>query len=458
VSALPEAVVAVPSQAHRRPPPPLPWMPAAALALAAAGLTIVVTLTLVDQPWSQLGASGGVATFVGSLTGMVGAYLALVMLALVSRIGPFERSVGQDQILRWHQRLAVWPLSLLTVHAVAVTLGYAQATRTGFIGEIGQLLSGYAGVLAATVALGVMLVAGICSIRAIRTRLRRETWWVLHLYMYIALALSIAHVIMLGPSFVNYPVTQVVWVVIWVATAGTALAYRVGLPLARSFRHRLEVVELRPEAPGVVSVICAGRDLDQLPAAGGQFCLWRFLARDMWWQAHPYSLSALPRDGTLRLTVKALGDHSSAVARLRPGTKVIFEGPYGAFRAEARQRQAVVLLAAGIGVTSVRSLLEDLAPDSRPVVVLRAAQRRELALLDEIEELTMARGGQLVTMVGSRQKHTLDAAALWTLVPDLQSREAYVCGPSAFVADCTAALLDAEVPRQSIHHEAYALW
>jgi predicted ferric reductase len=433
-------------------------MPMAVLVVAVAGLSLVVGLTLADQPWSQLGAPGGVATFLGSLTGMVGAYLALVMLVLVSRIGPFERSVGQDQILRWHQRLAIWPLSLLTVHAVAITIGYAQATRTGFIGEVGQLLSGYAGVLAATVALALMLAAGICSIRAIRTRLARETWWVLHLYMYIALALSIAHVIALGPSFVNHPLTKAVWVVIWLTTAGTAIAYRLGLPLVRSFRHRLEVAEVRPETPGVVSVICVGKNLDRLPVAGGQFCLWRFLARDMWWQAHPYSISALPHGGRLRLTVKAVGDHSSAVARLRPGTRVIFEGPYGAFRAQARERDTVLLLAAGIGVTSVRSLLEDLPPDSQPTVVLRANQRRELALLDEIEELTEQRGGRLVTLIGSRRKHTLDAAKLWSLVPDVQIREAYVCGPSGFVADCTAALRDAEVPERAIHHEAYALW
>lgn len=443
---------------QRRPPAPRPWIPGAALAIASAGLAAVVALTLVDQPWSQLSVPGGPATFVGSLTGMVGAYLALVMVVLVSRIGPFERSVGQDKIVRWHQRLAIWPLTLLTVHAVAITLGYAQATKTGFLGEIGPLVSGYTGVLAATVALGLMLAAGIFSIRAIRARLRRETWWVLHLYMYIALALAIAHVIALGPSFVNHPVTKVVWVVIWLATAGTAIAYRLLLPLVRSFRHRLEVIELRPEAPGVISVICRGRELDQLPVAGGQFCFWRFLAPNMWWQAHPYSISALPHESELRLTVKAVGDHSTAVGQLRPGTKVAFEGPYGAFRAEHSQRRPVVLLAAGIGVTSVRSLLEDLPRSSKPVVVLRASQEGELALLDEIEELVRRRKGRVVTLIGSRQEHALDAARLCQLVPDLQSREAYVCGPSEFVVDVTSVLLDAAVPQKQIHHEAYALW
>ena len=65
----------------------------------------------------------------------------------------------------------------------------------------------------------------------------------------------------------------------------------------------------------MVSVICTGRRLDRLAVSGGQFFCWRFLTRGMWWQAHPYSLSALPQPPYLRLTVKAVGDHSAAAGR-----------------------------------------------------------------------------------------------------------------------------------------------
>jgi ferredoxin-NADP reductase len=275
--------------------------------------------------------------------------------------------------------------------------------------------------------------------------------------MYLALALAFAHVLALGPSFVGHPLTRALWIVVWLATAGTVLTYRVGLPLLRSSRHGLRVVEVRPEAPGVVSVVCSGRNLDRLPVAGGQFCFWRFLARDLWWQAHPYSLSAMPTRTRLRLTVKAVGDHSSAVARLTPGTRVVFEGPYGAFRAEAARRRHVVLLAAGIGVTSVRSLLEDLHPASKPVVVLRASQQEQVPLLGEIKELLEQRRGQLVELVGPRHTHQMTAATLGRVVPALSRREAYVCGPPGFVDATVAALADAGIPRASIHHEAYAL-
>src|SRR5260370_689252 len=119
-----------------------------------------------------------------------------------------------------------------------------------------------------------MSVIGIVSIRAIRRRLRREPWWLIHPYTYLALAISFAHVLALGPSFVGHPLTQIVWSVAWAATAGVVLCYRFGLPVARSLRHRLVVTEVRPEGPGVVSVICTGRHLDKLARTGAPlfFC------------------------------------------------------------------------------------------------------------------------------------------------------------------------------------------
>ena len=112
----------------------------------------------------------------------------------------------------------------------------------------------------------------------------------------------------------------------------------------------------------MVSVICQGQHLDRLAVSGGQFFFWRFLTPDMWWQAHPYSLSALPQPPYIRLTVKGVGDHSAALARLRPGTRVAIEGPYGIFTRHSQRRSRVLLIAAGIGVTAVRALLEDLPP------------------------------------------------------------------------------------------------
>lgn len=428
-----------------------------AAALIGLGLGASVALALSTETASQLRAPGGVASFVGSFTGLVGTYLALVMVLLMSRIAPVERAIGHDRLARWHRRLSPWPISLLIAHALFITIGYAQAAQSGLGKEVATLLGSYPDVLAATVALGLMVAVGIASIRAVRHRLRHETWWALHLYLYLALALAFAHVLALGPAFVGHPLTQAVWSLAWAATAGLVLFYRVVLPVVRSLRLGLRVVEVRREAADTYSVICAGRNLDQLAVDGGQFFIWRFLARELWWQGHPYSLSALPAPPHLRLTVRARGDHSTALASLRRGTRVFVEGPYGAFTRHARQRDKALLVAGGIGVTALRALLEDLPRQTRPVVVLRASREEDLVFRDELATLVEQRGGKLHELVGSRTDTPFDARSLKRLVPDIARRDVFVCGPDGFVDAVTRTATRLGVAKEALHHEAFSL-
>ena len=319
----------------------------------------------------------------------------LIMVVLVARLPWLERAAGQDQLVRWHRRVSPWALGLIAAHVVLITLGYAQAAQSGALREVWVLLTTYPDVLAAFAGFGLLALAGVTSVRIVRQRMRYETWWVVHLYLYLGLALAFAHQIATGVSFVGHPLVRDLWIMIWVGTAGVVLAFRVLLPVGRSLRHQLRVVAVRPEAPGVVSVICQGRRLDRLPVSGGQFFLWRFLTRDMWWQAHPYSLSALPSGQYLRITIKGLGDQSRAAARLRPGTRVAIEGPYGALTGHARTSDAVVLIGAGVGVTPLRAMLEDLPSRTDVVVVLRASTTDDLIHRREVAQLVGQRGGRL---------------------------------------------------------------
>ena len=440
----------------RRPPPaPRRGIGRAAVWAAVLGLAAVVILGIASESSADLNVRGGVAMFVGGMTGLVGMYLALVQLLLISRIPVIERILGQDGLLRWHRRVGPWPISLLTAHAVIITFGFAQAAKTGTLHELSVFLRSYPDMLAATVGLGLMLLAGIASIRWLRNRMRRETWWVIHLYMYLALALAFAHVLALGPTFVGHPLTQAVWAFVWAATAGTVLGYRFLLPLVRSVRHGIRVAEVHQEVPGVVSVVMTGRNLERLPLAGGQFIAWRFLARGMWWQAHPYSVSALPRPPYLRITVRRIGDHSAAVARLRPGTRVFIEGPYGAVTPEVRVNERVALVAGGIGITAVRSLLEDLPKRADPVVVVRVPSREQFALRDETVALVQRVEGTLHELVGPRSATGGPRSFLTRLVPDLLERDLYVCGPEGFVEEVVAAANDLGMDRKAVHYEIF---
>jgi ferredoxin-NADP reductase len=210
------------------------------------------------------------------------------------------------------------------------------------------------------------------------------------------------------------------------------------------------------EAPGVVSIEITGRELDRLGAQPGQFFLWRFLTRGRWWQAHPFSLSAPPGDRSLRITVKDSGDFTSGLSALRPGTRVLAEGPYGSFTAHARRRPRVALIAGGAGITPIRALLETMPAGPGDVaLVYRAPREEDIVFRDELERLARVRGADLHFVVGPACE--LSRETLARLVPDIAERDAYVCGPPGMVDATRASLTAAGVPGRHVFSERFAL-
>jgi ferredoxin-NADP reductase len=189
--------------------------------------------------------------------------------------------------------------------------------------------------------------------------------------------------------------------------------------------------------------------------SGGQFFLWRFLTRELWWQAHPYSLSALPQPPYLRVTVKSLGDSSRALAHLRPGTRVAFEGPYGSFTDHARLTDGVLLIAAGVGITPLRALLEDLPQAADVAVIVRASTVADVVHREELAALVEHRRGRLHELIGSRHKVRLNARTLRHLVPDIVGRDVYICGPGGFGTEVIAAAQKLGVADDQIHVEEF---
>jgi ferredoxin-NADP reductase len=245
--------------------------------------------------------------------------------------------------------------------------------------------------------------------------------------------LALPHQLWTGQEFLASPAASVYWWSLWAAAAGAVLVWRVGLPLWRNARHRLRVTAVTPEADGVVSVYLAGHRLDRLPAEAGQFFTWRFLNRQGWTRGNPYSLSAAPDGRGLRITVKELGNSSAQVRALRPGTPVLFEGPFG--RLTARRRGPA-------------------APVHRPAPV-----RARLHLL------VFRRGLQVLWLPGHRRAAGSwlgdgigpadDVTALRWWVPDLAERDVYVCGPEDWVDTVRGVTLAAGLPPEQLHVEKF---
>ncbi|MDQ1249305.1 MAG: hypothetical protein QG597_3680, partial [Actinomycetota bacterium] len=178
-----------------------------------------------------------------------------------------------------------------------------------------------------------------------------------------------------------------------------------------------------------------------------------------WWQAHPYSLSAAPDGHRLRITVKNLGDQSGALATLRPGTRVLAEGPYGAFTAErARPGAPIVALAAGVGIAPLLSLLGSLPPNrSNVTLIYRVVSMAPgtIALQADVEALVARNGWTLRYLTGEIDECTMDAVRLSILAPDLPRADVFACGPRGFLDKAAEATKIAGVPAERFHDELF---
>jgi predicted ferric reductase len=438
------------------------------VAIGVAAWTIVLgnTAGIVWLWWhggnvTKVHSTGEALTSAARITGLLSAYLALVQVVLLARLPWLEQLVGFDRLIWWHRWNGHACIDLVLAHVVLSVWGYSLMDRISLSKEISTMLNGgiYPGMITATVGTVLLMAVVYTSVVIVRRRLRYEWWYLVHMTAYAGIALAWFHQIPTGNELVLDRVAADYWRGLYAATLALLVLYRVAIPVANAFRFRMRVSAVIPEAPGVVSLRIGGRALHRLNAQPGQFFLWRFLAPGRWWASHPFSLSEAPRGDSLRITVKALGDFSSAIGRVKPGTRVVAEGPFGIFTEAARRRDKVVLIAGGIGITPIRALIEQIEGDV--VVLYRVLAQDDIVFLEELDRLGRERGLRIEYVVGDHAtpdgSRLLSAEHLHELLPDIVEREVYVCGPPAMTNAIAKNVRRAKVPARHVHAERFAL-
>jgi predicted ferric reductase len=425
------------------------------LAALWAGAAGVVALWWTDTG-SVVGAAGWL-TGAGRIAGLLCGYACAVLVGLMARVPLLETRVGSDRVARWHAMAGRYTVCLLLAHIALILAGYAAQDRASLWHETVTVVLDYPDMLKATAGTVILFAVGVTSIRAARRRTSHEFWYYVHLLTYAAVFLAFFHQLTLGEELNGKPVATAVWYALYLGVAALAVWFRLLAPVRLNRRHRLRVDSVHREAPGVYSVVVRGRHLDELGARPGQFFRWRFLGEGLGWTSTPYSLSAPPRPDLLRITVKALGDHSAAVSLLRPGTRVWAEGPYGSLTADRATSHHCLLIAAGVGVTPLRALFETLPGEV--TLLYRARAVEDLALGGELEAIARRRGATvLYALNGPRgERPRITAESLRATFPGLAGHDVYLCGPHAFAQDVYEALRAAGVPDRRIHHESFEL-
>jgi predicted ferric reductase len=428
------------------------------------GLLLITYWWVADGGVIDLAHWASGLTSVGRLTGLWSADLLLVQVLLMSRLPPLEHAFGRDRLARIHRLIGFTSFDLMLAHIVTIIAGYASGRWAAVPATTWELVTTYGGVLLAVAGTACLIMVVVTSVKAARRRLRYESWHLIHLYGYLGVGLALPHQLWTGQEFLRSPGATVYWWTLWTTAAAAVLVWRVWLPVWRSLRHGLRVSAVVRESSDAVSVYLTGRLLDRLPVRAGQFLNVRFLSSPGWTRANPFSLSAAPTSRSLRITAKALGDGSARLARLRPRTRVLFEGPYGRLSSRVRTQRRIVLAGAGVGITPLRALAEGL--DYLPgEAVLLQRYTSEPLFARELQMLAAQKGLRVLSLPGPRRRPASvlgpaagwadELAALQCWIPDIADCDVFLCGPAAWTDGFQRLLIDAGVPPDRIHTENF---
>jgi predicted ferric reductase len=182
---------------------------------------------------------------------------------------------------------------------------------------------------------------------------------------------------------------------------------------------------------------------------------------------HPFSFSSSAEvtDGRVEMSIRNLGDFTSAIYNIPVGQRVYLDGPYGAFTM-GNPADMHVLIAGGVGITPMMSIIRTLADrnDTRPAILLYGSRDWEsITFREELEALK--------TRLNLTVVHVLaNPATGWTgeqgfitadvfkrhLPPPYADHEYFICGPNLMMDAIEKALSEMNVPLSKYHSERYS--
>jgi predicted ferric reductase len=400
---------------------------------------------------------------VAKLFGFLAAYAVMLQFFFMGRMPWLERVFGLDKLSRLHHLNGRLAIVFILLHPLLMTAGYGQMMGKGLWEQYLSIVYSSDDLFLASVGMWLFVVVVASSLFIVRRRLKYEYWYWIHLLVYIAIGSAFFHQVEVGSDLVTKQAFYWYWISLYVLVFGSHLVFRIIRPGYNFRKHDFTVNRTMRETYNVLSVYITGKNIERFRIKPGQFMIFRFLQKGLWWQTHPFSLSFYPNGKELRISVKELGDYTKRLQELQPGTKVIIDGPYGVFTEQSAIKDKALFIVGGIGITPVRSLLEQYAQSGKDAILLygnRSSQ--DIVFKEELDELAGYGTVKIIHVLSDEPNYTgesgrIDDEKIKRLVPDFLSRDIFLCGPPPMMEGLIVLLQSLGVPKKQIHYERFSL-
>ncbi|HRQ76500.1 MAG TPA: ferric reductase-like transmembrane domain-containing protein [Phycisphaerales bacterium] len=393
--------------------------------------------------------------------GFVGFAMMVVQFALTARFKPFGAPFGMDTILQFHRQAGIIAVLLVLAHPVVAIIANPR-----FIEFYDPRINAPRAAALSIVTVALVLLI-LLTLRRRSFGISYERWRLIHGVLgMLVVTIGLGHIMMVGYSLTTLW-KQAVWVLATGAAFYLLLHVRVFKPMVME-RRPYRVTNVREERGNCTTLTFAPDGHEGMRFEPGQFA-WLTLGETPYTlQQHPFSFSssaATPRH--LEMTIKNLGDFTSTIRDVKPGTKAFLEGPYGGFIADS-SAPGVVIVAGGVGITPGISILRTARDksDTRPFLLIYGTRDIDhTPFREQLEQLASEINLKVIHVLeqpaepwsGERGFITHDLLKKYLHETSIQTFHFLVCGPEVMMDAVETSLLHMGVAAHRLKSERFSI-
>jgi len=392
--------------------------------------------------------------------GYSGLALMGLQFGLTARFRHVTEPWGEDVIYHFHRQISLIAVGLVIAHPIILFV-----VRPELVALLNSIQAPWRARFAALSTYSLLALVVTALWRA-KWNIRYETWHLWHILLaVVAIAAGLAH--MVGWSFyLADPWKRALWIGLTIFWIGLLLYVRIVKPLFM-LRRPCRVSEVREERGDTSTLVMHPDGHPGFRFSPGQFGWLTLWGSPFKITGHPFSFSSSAEvtDGRVEMSIRNLGDFTSAIDNVPAGQRVYLDGPYGAFTI-GNPADMHVLIAGGVGITPMMSMIRTLADegDKRPLLLLYGSKDWEsITFREELEALQARLDLKVVHVLANPpdgwkgERGYIDAAMFKRhLPPPYADHEYFICGPDVMMDAIEVALGEMKVPIGKYHSERYS--